>query len=224
VHQVSGIVADDLHFDMPCIAHEFLEIHLIVAESCHGFTTCDRQKLGKLRLGPDHAHAATAATPARFQHHRVPDVVRHPRAFSQRLGQWSGGRHDWHTGFDRQCTRGYLVAEQAQGFGSRADQFDTGRFARRGEFRILRQESIARMNGISPGFVRNPQHIRNIQIGLNGTFAAADGVRFVCLAAVQGKAIFSGINCDRSHAQFAGCAHHSNGDFATVRDQDSSDG
>jgi hypothetical protein len=50
------------------MAHEFLEIHLVVAEGRFRFTACNRQDLFELRRRFDDAHAAAAAAPARLQH------------------------------------------------------------------------------------------------------------------------------------------------------------
>ena len=76
MHEVAVRVAEDLHFDVPRLAHQLLEIHLVVAEAGLGLAARHRQQLGELRIAFDDAHAAAAAAPARLQHHRVADFGR----------------------------------------------------------------------------------------------------------------------------------------------------
>ena len=74
VYEVAVGVAQDLHFDVPRLAHELLEIDLVVAEARLGLAPGHRQEFGQLRIALDDAHAAPAATPAGLEHHRVTDL------------------------------------------------------------------------------------------------------------------------------------------------------
>ena len=76
VHEIAVRVAEDLHFDVPRLAHQLLEIDLVVAEARLGFAARDGQQLRQLRIAFDDAHAAATAAPARLEHHRVADLCR----------------------------------------------------------------------------------------------------------------------------------------------------
>ena len=76
VHEIAVRVSEDLHFDVPRLAHQLLEIDLVVAEARFGLAARDGQQLSQLRIAFDDAHAAATAAPARLEHHRVADLRR----------------------------------------------------------------------------------------------------------------------------------------------------
>jgi hypothetical protein len=96
MHQVAVRVAQDLHFDVPCLAHEFLEIDLVIAEAGLGLAARHRQQLRQLRVTLDDAHAAAATAPARLQHHRIADLGRLLLAGFDIGGQRRRRRHHRH--------------------------------------------------------------------------------------------------------------------------------
>src|SRR6187455_673927 len=73
VHEIAVRVPEDLYFDVPRLAHQLLEIDLVVAEARFGFAARDGQQFSQLRIAFDDAHPAATATPARLEHHRVAD-------------------------------------------------------------------------------------------------------------------------------------------------------
>jgi hypothetical protein len=154
VHQGAVVVAEQLHFHVPCARDQLLQVHLVVAEGGLGFAPRDRQQFLELRIARHHAHAAAAAPPAGLEHHRVADAVCQTRALLQARGQRCRGRHHRHTRRHRQLARRHLVAEQAQSLGLRTDEHHARLKRRTREFGVLGQEAVARMNRIHPRLAR----------------------------------------------------------------------
>ncbi len=61
----------------------------------------------------------------------------------------------------------------------------------------------------------------DVEVSGNWTFACADEVGFVCLEAVDAKAVLSGIDGDGAATEFCGAPENSYRNFATIGHQDS---
>ena len=223
VHEVAVHVAEDLHFDMARAAHQLLEVHLVVAECSLRLASRGRHHLGELRLALDHAHAATATPPARLQHHRISDRGCQARAFGIVHRQWRRCGHHRHAGGHRQLACRDLVAEAAHDLRRRADEGDAGCGAGLGEFRVLGQETVARVDRIRPRLARHADDVLDVEVGLDGALALPDQVALVGLHPVQRKAIFLRVDRHRPDAHFMGGAHHADTDFAAVGDEQGPD-
>src|SRR6185437_940229 len=98
---------------------------------------------------------------------------------------------------------------------------NAGGRASSGELRVLGQEPIAGMNRIDLRLARDPQNVRDVQIGLDGQAMAADEVRFIRLGPVQREAILLGVDRYRRQTQLARGAHDSDRDLAAIGNQES---
>lgn len=224
MHDRAVHVAEHLHFDVPRIAHELLDVDLVVAERGQRFATCDRQQRLEILRVFQHAHAAPAAAPARLQHQRIADL-RGQRLAGVEIGrQRRGGRHHRHAGRDRRIARGDLVAERAHHVGRRADPADAGIDHGLREIGVLRQEAVAGMDRVDPGLARDAQDVVDVEIGRERLLVFADQVAFIGLEAMQREAVFLRIHRHGAHVQLGGGAHHADRDFRAVRDQDGLDG
>ena len=75
------------------------------------------------------------------------------------------------------------------------------------------------MNSVYAGLAGDAHDVGNVQVRRDRLPALADEIAFICLEAMQCKAIFVGVDADRTNAQFAGRAHHPDRDLSSVRDQ-----
>ena len=66
---------------------------------------------------------------------------------------------------------------------------------------------------------RDPQHVPDVEVGLDGPLAAADEIGLVRLGPVQRKAVLLRIDRDRADAEFGGGPHDADRDLAPIRDQ-----
>ena len=71
----------------------------------------------------------------------------------------------------------------------------------------------------TPFSLRQGDDALDIEIGLDRAFALADQVGFVGLEAVQGEAVFLGIDGDGAQAEFVGRAQNADGDFAAIQSE-----
>ncbi len=93
---------------------------------------------------------------------------------------------------------------------------DPGFLASAGKRGILRQESVAGMNGVNAAFLGDGDDPGNVQIGLDGSFLRADLIRLVRFEAVQAKAVFLGVDAHRAKAQLGGRAEDADSDLAAI--------
>ncbi len=223
VDHVAVLVAEHLHLHVAGIAHQLLEVHLVVAERGLRLPAGHFDLAVQLALVLDDAHAPAAAAPARLQHHRIADLVRHPGDLGRVVRQRLGGGHYGHVRGLGDGAGLHLVAEPAHHVGLRADEGDAGRGAGLGEVRVLGQEAVARMHRIAAGLPRHPQHLVDVEIRAGRRQAVADAVGLVAAEAVQREVILVGIHVDRLEPQLIGGTHDPDGDLAPVRDQDLAD-
>ncbi len=219
VHEVAVAVAEDLHLDVACTAHQLLEIDLVVAERGLGFAARRGNHLRELLFALDDAHPAPAPAPARFQHHRVTDRPGQSRGVRGVVRQRRRRGHDRHARGRGEIARRHLVAEAAHDLGGRADERDAGRFAGVRKFRIFGEEAIARVDRVGAGLLRHANDAVDVEIRVDRALALADEVAFVRLHPVQRKPVFLRVDRNRADAELVRGAHDANGNLAAVGDQ-----
>ena len=224
MHEVAVRIAQNLHLDVTRAADELFQVHLVFAEGGFRLSTRDAHRLDELGFGVDDAHATAAATPARLQHHRETDGACH-RQHLPRVGrQGRRRRHDRHTGFLRQIARLHLVAQTAHGVRFRTNENDAGACATIGKFRALGQKTVTWVDGIHTRLDGDAHDVGDVQVGIDGALALAHQITFIRLGPMQRKAVFFGINGDRTNPQLRRRTHHANGDFTAIGDQQLGDG
>ena len=72
------------------------------------------------------------------------------------------------------------------------------------------------MNGIDALFASEIHDAVEIEIRFDGPLACADQVRFIGFEAVQGEAVFLGVDSDSAKPQFIGGAEDTDSDFAAI--------
>ena len=76
------------------------------------------------------------------------------------------------------------------------------------------------MDRIGAALAGDTDDFLDAQVGGDRAEPLADAIGFVGLETVQGKLVLLGIDCDRTLAQLVGGAHHADGDFSAVGDED----
>ena len=216
-------VAEDLHFDVPRLANQLLEVHLVVAEAGLGLAARHGQQLCQLRIVLDDAHAAAATAPARLEHHRVAHFGRLLLAGFHVGRQRRCGRHHRHQRLRSQVARGHLVAQRAHDLGRGPHEDDAFAIAGFHELGVLGKKSITGMDRIDLGFDRDAQDVLDVEVRVHGRLAAAHQVGLVGLGPVQGEAVFLRVDRDGADAQLVGGAHDADGDLTAIRDEQALD-
>ena len=76
MHEIAMGIAQQLDLDMAGAAHEFFQIHLVIAEGGFRLALGGSDGFEQRVLALDRPHAAPAAAPAGLQHHRIADLRR----------------------------------------------------------------------------------------------------------------------------------------------------
>ena len=212
-------VAEDLHFHVASVADELLDVEIAVAEA--------GKRLGAAALegcrdgvGARHpARAATAAAGDGLDHHAALGTER----VEERRGLLDGHRmvdaaDDRHVGGGRRGTGACLVAEQAQRLHARPDEGQARFGAVQGKLGVLRQEAVARMDGIAAGVPGGGDDPRDVEVRRRA--GAVEGDDLVRLAGMQGAGVVARRNRHRGDVQLRRRAHDADGNLPSVRYQE----
>lgn len=85
--------------------------------------------------------------------------------------------------------------------------------------RILREEAVTRVDGISAGFFGDANNLLNIEVGTDGMALFTNRVGLISLLTVNGVAVFVGEDADGLSAELVGRTVSADCDFAAVSDQ-----
>ena len=219
VDHVAVAVAQDLDLDMARLLHELLDEDAVVAEGVARLVLASGKALQRLLVVIGHAQALAAAAGRGLDHHRVADV---PRDLHRPLGRCDGvvpARNGVDLGFIGQLLGRDLVAHGRDRMRPRADEGDALVFTALGESLVLRQEAVARMDGLSAGLLGRGNDAVGQQIRLpRGRRADVDGL--VGQLDVAGLLVGVGIDGDGGDAHLFGGGDDAAGDFAAVGDED----
>src|SRR5258708_5185303 len=124
----TAAVAHNLHFEVPGVRHDLLDIHIVVAERGPRFGAAPLVQRGNIVASAHHAHPPAAAAGNGLYHHRA--------VFGERGQEGTGvvercrpprtGKHR-DSELRRERTGARLVAEQLEDLGPRTDEHDPGR-------------------------------------------------------------------------------------------------
>ena len=112
-----------------------------------------------------------------------------------------------------------LVAHDADMLGRRADEGDVVGGQDVGELGVLRQEAVARMDGVGAGDLAGGDDLVDVEIGV-ARRRRADADAFVGEPDMHGVGVGGRMHHHRLDAELLGGAQHAKGDLAAVGDQD----
>ena len=223
VHNVALRVRQNLHLNVLRANHRSLKVDVAVTEGGLRLAGCLCAFGLDFRLVLDETHAA-AATAGNCLYEdgelkvlgvfrQLVDVRRGLRVLQSRQTRLLG-RGD--------C--GSLVAGQVQGLGGGADELNAVFAAGAGQIRTLREEAIAWVNGIRTGLLDGANNLIDIEIGLDRLALGTNAHCLISERAVEGVAVFLGVNGDRLGTNLEGRAESTHGNFAAVCHQDLGEG
>ena len=123
----------------------------------------------------------------------------------------------------RDMPGGDLVAEIADGLRARTDPDQPGVNDGLGEIGVLREESVAGVDGVGTRFRRGVKDLGEVEVGLRGGLPA-EGEGFVSKAHVRCVGVRLGVDGHTSQTCILGSPDHPHRDLATVGDEDLGDG
>ena len=146
----AGLVGKNLKFDVSRRGDELLDQHARVAERGLPFALRALERVIEVGVPIDAMHALAAAAGHRLDQHRVADLVGFLLEKTGVLARTMIARQDRNAGLRHQRLGAVLEAHGADRFGRRTDEHDAGARAILGELRVLRQETVARMDALRP--------------------------------------------------------------------------
>src|SRR5690625_3950150 len=153
VDHVALAVAQQLALDVAGLLDELLEIDVAVAEGRLGLLARAVELPREFVFRLHHAHSAAAATGRCLDHDRVADLCRDLPRLAHARDHAVGSRHHRHTRLAHRLFGQALVAHQVDGARRGADKLDVMVGADGAELGVLRQEPVARVDGVGAGYL-----------------------------------------------------------------------
>jgi hypothetical protein len=152
---VTGLVGEDLDFDVPRLKQVLLDQHIVIAERRARFALargqCGRKFIGRV----DYAHAFAAAASRSLDEHRIADTIGFTLQQRWILVRAVIPRHQRHLGFLHQRLGGGFQAHGEDAFHRRTDEDNAVRLAGAGESFVLGEKAVTRVNGLRAGLFAN---------------------------------------------------------------------
>ncbi|KAG1458290.1 hypothetical protein G6F57_014719 [Rhizopus arrhizus] len=152
---------------MARVLEELLHIDFRVVERGARFRTRHGDSVQQRGLGVHHAHAAATAAASRLDDDRIADLTGDlgvgDDVFAQRTART---RHAGHAGRLHRADGFDLVTHHADGVGLGADEDEAGLLHALGEVGVLRQEAVARVDGLGVGDFSGGDQRRDVEVAL----------------------------------------------------------
>lgn len=216
---VAVLVADALDFDVSCVFEEFFDEDSAVPEGGEGFLLSFGDIGAEGGFVAADAHASTTAACGRFDDDGVPDLGGDFDGFVEffdlAFGAWEDGDFGGACvafGFD-------FVAELAHRFWGWSDELDLAVAADLGEIGSFREESISGVDRVNIGDLGGGDDAGDVEVGVfRWAWTDADG--FVGELEVGRVFVCGGVDADGLDLELLTSAHDSEGDLASVCDED----
>ena len=219
MHHVTVLVGQDLHLDVARVEHRLLEIDHRIAERRLGLAAGRLDGLGQRRRIGHPPHTAPAAAGHRLDEQRELQPRRGRHQLLDRRRRRRGVQHR-QAGIARRRDGPGLISRQLKDFGTRTDERDPRIRARRGQLRILRQETVSRVDGIGTGLLRDADDLVDRQVGAHRMAHVADLIRLVGLQPVLGVAVLVRVDRDGGDAHLVGGPESPDRDLTAIGHQD----
>ena len=211
-------VANDLHLDMTGAANQPFDIQIATAKGGGGLRTAAGEGVVQLGKVVYRAHAAPAAASQGFQHYRGAVAERlHKVAGLLQRGRLVGALGQGHTLLLRQSARTGLVAKGVEHLRRGADKGDAGLLAGAGEVGVFAEETVTGVDRIAVLLLGDANQLGGVQIGGNALALQGDGL--IGAAYVQRLGVIFGVHGNTGGVTVGDGAGQTNGDFATVGDE-----
>ncbi len=211
-------VGEDLHLDVAGLDDGLLQEHRGVAERGGGLPGRGLDGLPQLGGVLHAAHAPAAAARDRLHEHGEADLAGRAHQFVD-VGGGRGGAEDGDARLPGGGHRAGLVAGQLQDPGVGSDEGDARVRAGLGQLGVLRQEPVARVDGVGARPARRADDLLDGQIGPDRVSRFADLVGLVGLQTVQRVAVLVREDGDGARTEFVARAERPDRDLAAVGDE-----
>ncbi len=220
---VAVLIGDHLGLDVTRLVEVALHEALAAAERRDRLAGGRLEQLGDLLQGAGHLHAATAAAEGgldRDRHSVLPGERHHLVGILDRI-RCAGHQGSLRAGGD--VARGDLVAKVADRLWARPDPDQPGVDDGLGEVGVLREEAVARVNGVGTRFGGGVEDLAEVEVGLRGGLPA-QGEGLVGQAHMRGVGVRFGVDRHTAQSGILRCPDHPHRDLAAVGDEDLGDG
>ena len=177
---VAVLVANGLHFKVPGVLQELLNVHAAVTKGSRRFLPGCFNSGAQFSFIAGNTHAASTATGARFHNYWVLNLSSHFDCFFNIFNGVFGAREYWRASLASEALAVDLVAKRIHCFWTWTDEFKAGRSAYFCKVRVLTEESVARMNRFRMAHFSRCDDALNLQVRLFGR-ARSDADGSVCL-------------------------------------------
>ena len=157
MNDISILISHDLNFDMMRILNIFFNINRIIAKGCPCFGLRQTESSFHLFFRTYQTHTFSSTSRKCFQHNRIANFISYLLHFINALYGCFGSGHNRQSCFPHNLTGLRLDPHFGNNIRTRSDKNHSLFFATAGKIRILRQETISRMNSGS-GLFGNGQY------------------------------------------------------------------
>ncbi len=219
VHDVAMGIAQNLDLDVPRILDELLDEHPVVAKRTLRLVSARGEAFAALDVVVRDAQALSPAAGGGLDHHRIADALGDRDGLLGRGNRAVVAGDRPHLGRQCELLRGDLVAHCLHRVGLRADEDDAFLLQRSAEGRVLRQESVSRVDGLGAGVLARLDDALDHEIALRGR-GRTD--RHGLIGHLDVARILVGIRVDshRPDAHGPRGPDHAAGDFTAIGDED----
>ena len=215
VHRVAVRVGDQLDLDVARVLDVPLDEDAVVAKRRGGLARREREALPRLLLVPRDPHPLAAAARRRLDHHREPHLGRHlgRLVLAAQHAEEAGDRVDARLRSELLALD--LVAHRADRKRAGADERLALGLDRLREGGVLREEAVARVDGLRAGGAHRLDDRVDLEVRL-GRRRLADAHRLVRQPHVRRARVRLRVDGDRLDAEALGGAHDAARDLAAV--------
>jgi hypothetical protein len=212
-------VAEHLHFDMARAFDPFFQQHDIIAEARRRLALARKERVGETGRVIDLAHPLAAAACDRLDQHRIADPLGLGRQPLRRLILTQIARRGGDARGVHQLLRRVLETHRADRVRLRPDPDQPGGDHGLGEFGVLGQEAVTRMDRLRAGRLRRRDDLLAHQVAL-ARRRRPDMHRLVRLTHMQRLGVGVRIDRDGADAHGARGADDPASDFAAIGDEE----
>ncbi len=216
---VPELVRQALGLDVSRVVQVALDEALAAPEGGHGLADGGVVELGDLLEGACDLQAATASAVGSLDRDRQAVLLSEGHDLVGASDRLSRARHQGRLGPERDVARLDLVPEAVDRRRRGADPDEPRVQDGLGERRVLGEEAVSGVHGVSTGPGRHVEDLGDVEVRRRGG-VAPQGVRLVGASHVQRVTVGVGVDGDAGQAGVTAGAHDAYGDLAAVGDQD----